>query len=56
MPIRGGASERLESPMGRRGGGCETVGLKSPARPWRIGMREECAVGGELRWEDWGSR
>lgn len=47
MPIRGGASERLESLMGRRGGGCEAVGWKSLVRPRRIGMREECVGGGE---------
>lgn len=46
MPIRGGASERLESLMERRGGGCEAVTLKSLVRPWLIGMREECVAGG----------
>lgn len=47
MPIRGGASGRLESLMGRRGGGDEVVRLKNLVRPWRIGMREEFVGGGE---------
>lgn len=47
MPIRRGASGRLKSLMGRRGGECEAVKLKSLVRSRRIGMREGCVGGGE---------
>jgi hypothetical protein len=47
MPIREAASKRLESLMGRRGGGCEAVKLKSLAKLRQTGMREECVGGGE---------